>query len=360
MSYIWQFYLLLAIILFQGILLAFISKRGQNVFLWLCFLELSFLAGFREWYIGNDTHHYVSTFIATINHMDISLSYMEKGYILYNQFIALFTSNPQAILLVTALIVTGSICYFIRKYSTVVLIPILLFVILQFGASMCIMRQYLAISIVLCSMSFVVKRQFIPFLLCCALATSVHYSATISLGLYFIYPLPFKIKYLFWCFVGTMLAFIFLAPLLDPIFTITGRYENYQGSILLGEETKIASIIKTTVQFVIAVFCCFSYRYVLRKDSICNVKLPPQFLLWCSIISFCLHFISIRGTVLERLALYYATFSIISISFFVRCYNPKIRPLIGMGLIGCFILYQSIIFIYRPTWNQILPFRFCF
>lgn len=262
MAYLWQFYLLIGIILIQGLFLAFGSKHGRVFFLWLCFVELTLIAGLRAWNIGSDTHNYVALFIGAIHHVNISFSYMEKGYVLYNKILALFTSDPQAILMANAFIITGSILQFIRKYSVSVLLPVLLFVIWQFAGTLCIMRQYMALAVILLSIPFVIKRQLLPFVLSCIIATSFHTSAILALGLYFLYPLPFKYKYMLGIFIGTIFGFLFLAPLLDRILPIIGRYDGYVGGILLGEETKIASIMKTLLHTAIFIFLLVSYRYI--------------------------------------------------------------------------------------------------
>ncbi len=360
MQYLWQYYLLIGIIILQGIALCFGSKHGKTVFMWLCFFELAFVAGFRAWHIGNDTLPYIGTFVATINHLDLYRSHMEKGYLLYNQLLSYFTSNPQVILIANALIITGVICKFCRKYSVSILLSILLFVVLQFSGTLNIMRQYLALAIVLLGLSFVIKRQFLAFLCCCAVAATFHRSALLAIGLYFLYPLEFKFRYLIWIGAITLLSFLLLAPIIDQVIAITGHYSGYMGSRLFGEETKLASILKTAIQFSITCFCVLSYKYVCKKSSLKKELLPIPFLLFCSITAFCIQFISIRGTVLERLTMYFSIFNLISIPYFVHCYPKRSRILVAVGMIGCFILYQSITLIYRPDWNHVLPFEFCF
>lgn len=359
MAYLWQYYLLIGIIVLQGIILCFGSKQGKNIFLWLCFWELVFISGFRAWNIGNDTLNYVGTFVATANHLDL-YSHMEKGFLLYNRILSCFTSNPQAILLVSAVVIIGSIFRFIKKYSAVMLLPVLLFVVLQFGGTMNVIREYLAVAIVLFSLPFIVKRRFVSFAIGCLVASTFHTSAILALSLYFLYDFPFQLKYLLLVLVGTVFVFVFLSPVLDQIIDVVGRYETYKGNRLLGEETKVASIFKSLIQVAIFSFCYFSYKYVYRFPQMQNSFLPVQFLLWTSVIATCLQIISIRGTVLERLVTYFSIFNLVSIPFFVHCYPQKMRTLVAVGLVGCFVLYQSIIFVYRPDWNYVLPFKFCF
>ena len=172
--------------------------------------------------------------------------------------------------------------------------------------------------------------------------------------------MPFKIKHVLWVLIATVIVFIFLAPLLNEVISITGRYESYMGNILMGEETKLASMVKLAIQAVIIGFLLFSYKYVLPKNEIISSQISLSFLLWCGVVAFCLQCISLRGTVLERLVPYFSMFNYISIPYFVKCYPKNIRILVAVTLLACFILYKSIVFVYRPEWNYVLPFKFCF
>ena len=357
-NYLWQYYLLIIVVLIQGL---FCLKNNNKTFLFITFLELFFISGFRNWHVGNDTSSYVNNFIAAFSCFDLSNLYMEKGYIIFNKILSLFTHNPQAILIVTSFFILSAIIGFIHKYSKFVFLSTLLFVILQFSTTLNIVRQYIAIIIVLLSFNFVLKRQFIQFLLCCLLATTFHTSAIVSIVWYFIYPLNIKIKNIVNILIITIIIYIFFAPLLDKIIQTLGRYQSYMGNILLGEEIKVASIIKTLINFIVFIFCFISYFFIYTNRR-CNTKfvLRSQFLLLSSLLALCIQFVSIRGTVLERVAFYFSFFNIISIPAFINCYSKGIKILLIFIIFGLFIFYSSIIFIYRPEWNHVLPFEFCF
>ncbi|MBP5403849.1 MAG: EpsG family protein [Elusimicrobiaceae bacterium] len=360
MQYLWQYYLLITVIFVQGLLLLRWGKFGKWAFSVLCFVELTFLAGFRSWNIGNDTMRYVQMFILSLNFPELIKTHMEQGYLLYNRFLGIFTSNPQMLLLTSSVLAIGAWLNFIRKYSVSILLSTLLFVISNYGMILTMIRQEIAICIVLLAIPFIIKRQLFPFLFCCILASTFHTSAILAISLYFVYLIPFKIKYLLFILAGTLFAFIFLAPILNTTFDILGRYESYMGSRLLGEETKLASILKTLVQGSVAIFCYISYKYFYLSKKIKQGLISIDFLLWCCIFSACIQFISIRGTLLERLTLYFSIFNLISIPFFVRCYPKNIRIFIALGVVCTFIVINSVIFVYRPEWNHVLPFEFCF
>ena len=360
MQYLWQYYLLIAVVFVQGLFLLRWVKSGKWIFAFLCFVELAFIAGFRDWSIGNDTRNYVNTFILSMDYPQLLKSHMEIGYLWFNRFLATFTTTPQMLLITTSVFIIGVWVRFFYKYSVSFLISILLFVVLDYSATLTMIRQEIAMCMILLAIPFVIKRQFLLFLAVIMLAVSVHSSSILAIGLYFIYPFPFKIRHVSWVLIASIVVFIFLAPLLNKVISITGRYESYMGNILMGEETKLASIVKFAIQAMNVSFLLFSYKFVLPKNREFSSPLPLPFLLWCSVVAFCLQFIAIRGTVLERLVSYFGMFNYISIPYFARCYPHKIRFLVVSGLLFCFILYKSIVFVYRPEWNYVLPFEFCF
>lgn len=358
MADLWQYYLLIVIVAIQGL---FCLKNNNKIFLFITFLELFFVSGCRNWNIGNDTISYVHTFIASFSQIDLSYSHMEKGYLLFNKILSLFTDNPQAILIVTSFFISVVTMCFIYKYSKFIFFSALLFIILHFSGTLNVVRQYVALMIILLGFTFVIKRNFVWFLLCCLFATTFHYSAILGLVLYFIYPLNIKIKNIIFILIIMVLIFVFIVPVLDRVMVITGRYNSYLGNILMGEETKIATVVKILIEVFIFLFCFISYFFVYnRKDEQVIFIIRPQFLLIASLLALCIHFISIRGTVLERTAIYFSFFNIIAIPSFVNCYPKSIKLILSLFIIGLFVLYKSIVFVYRPEWNHVLPFEFCF
>ncbi|MBO4674559.1 MAG: EpsG family protein [Elusimicrobiaceae bacterium] len=356
---LWQFYLLILIIALQGLLLGLTNRRGKIIFLVLCYVELVFIAGFRAWNMGNDTLPYVRTFISIVDRWDIYGLYMEKGYIWYNRFLALFTSNPQSMLLVNALLITGAIFNLIRKYSVGLVLSVLLFVVLQFPGTMNIMRQYLAIAIVLTFFPFIIQRKFFFYMFGCLLAMLFHSSAVFAISLYFIYPLSFKFKYILWLLVSVIVVDIFLLPVIERFVALTGHYATYLDEIRLGE-TKIASFFKMGVHSATFLFCYISYHWFGESEDSHLNSPRVSFLLWCPLVACCLQFLSIYARNAERLTIYFSVFYLLSIPYFAHRYPKTLRVLVIFGLLGFFILYESVCLVYRPEWNYLLPFEFCF
>ena len=271
MEYLWQFLLLILVIFLQGLFINPKTKYGRAVFIGLCFAELVFIAGFRSWDIGNDTHTYINAFIFSGTYPELLRTHMEAGYLFFNRFLHLFTSNPQALLITTSIFIIGAWLKTLYKYSLSLSFSVLLFVILEYSTTLTMIRQEIAISIILLAIPFIIRRQLFFFLLMVALAVSFHTSAVFAVVLYFLYDIPFNFKYVSIVLLSTLSIFLFLDYISDLIIIITGRYSGYRGSLLLGEETKVASLVKTAVQFAITCFCYFSYRCVMPKSNkTCN------------------------------------------------------------------------------------------
>lgn len=360
MEYIWQYYFLIILIFLQGLFFPLFRKNGMRSFSILCFLELFFIAGFRAWHIGTDTPNYIQAFILSINYPELMKTHMETGYLLFNRFLILFTTNPQILLISTS-------CFFmfvwlrtLYKYSTSFLFSTVLFVILEFSTTLTMIRQEIAICIVLLSLPFIIKRQFLPFIITCCLAACFHTSAVLAISLYFIYPLPIKLRYFYLIVFVSIISFFFLSPIIDQIIELTGHYGGYKERISSSEGIKTAIVYKTLFQFTITCFCVTSYYLFYSQVQTIKSSLKVSFLLWCSVLAFCAQFISIRGAGLDRVVLYFSSFNLVSIPLFVRCYPKQFRLLITITLVAVFILYRTIIFIYRPEWNAVLPFEFCF
>lgn len=356
---IWQFYFLLAIILLQGIL-CLIQK--EKIFLWVVFAELLFLSAFRSWDIGNDTIQYIAVFRNIIGGLDISQLYMEKGYVLFNIILSKITANPQSLLIVSSAFILGSWFIFIRRYTISIFLSVFIFILLSYDATLNILRQEIALGILLLALPFVQQRQFIPYALCTLIATSFHLSALAGILIYPLYAWKYNLRNILLICAGSIFCMVFLSSVLYNLVDLFGgKYAAYLGNRLLQEEIKTASIYKTFLHFSIAGFCIFSYQlFADRIHQSFPSHLPYAFLIIMVLMGACVQMISIRGPLLERVSLYFQTFEIIAIPAFSKLYPKNIRALITPCILVGFFIYTSIIFIYRPEWNHLFPYEFCF
>ena len=113
----------------------------------------------------------------------------EKGYILLNKLILLFTKSPMGLILVTSVIILCGYFFSIRKYSPIVFLSVFLYLMGPYAQSIYVLRQHMAMSILLFTYPYIINRQLLKYLIVVLLAFSIHQSAFIFLPVYFIYEI---------------------------------------------------------------------------------------------------------------------------------------------------------------------------
>ena len=132
------------------------NKILAGMFLLLAFLSMFFISGFR-YGVGTDYFNYEYIF------KNISLNNIsaEFSYDFLSIFIKKFFSNAQIIFLVTSFIILMLFFISIPKYSKRYELSIFLFITMyHFYYSMNIVRQYIAISIVLYGIRYIFSENF--------------------------------------------------------------------------------------------------------------------------------------------------------------------------------------------------------
>ena len=152
-------------------------------------LIISFIAGFR-YNVGIDWNGYKDTFTLIKNHPSLTLNkqHMEIGYFYINKLIALLGWSYEWMFFSVALISW----YFVFKSLPNFLLPLLLFFLFvdeYFFWSMNGVRQFVAISIFLYSIRYIISKNLLFYIVFILLASLFHYSALFLLPVYFI---PFK------------------------------------------------------------------------------------------------------------------------------------------------------------------------
>ncbi len=358
MSAICEYYIFLFLIIFQCLLM---KKMGKAFTLTLIGCELWFFSAFRGWDIGNDTVHYVNAFIRQADPYGLlGLTHMEQGYLWLNRIVAYISTNPQTILIVTSTLIIPGLFWAIFRYSAFAGMSTVLFAISQCGTVLSSMRQETAFVMFLLAFPFIQHRKFLPFIIICLLASTIHTSILATIPIYWVYTMPWKPKYIISFIIIGLLCTVLLAPLLQGLLLWVPRYQGYVGTRLLGEEAKIGAVFKTIVAGGIFVFEVFTYYIHKHKLLSQSFPLPISFLLFMALCTCLIQMFGIHATLLSRIAFYFNFFSLFSIPIFIRVYSGKVQPLVIAVVFGGLIAWETIIMIFRPGWNVWLPYHFCF
>ena len=354
--YLWQYGVFLGIIMCLWIF-SIKSKGSHWGSLILCAV-LVFIAGFRHFLHTQDTWVYVRSFEVISTGILHGGTYMEKGYVLYNYILSWFCKSPQIVLFSNAFLTIAGyyICY--KKYSTNPFLSLVLFCVNSingFVPMMNLSRQYLAVGIIMFSVGFIVKRNFILFLLGIIVAGNFHTSAYLAIILYFLYPIPFKLKYAAIGMIAT--AFLAFTPLLDLVMSLLQSTIMSRLLRLHEEGIKLAALANTVISFGIFSFCLWTFQ---RYKSSIRMNISPSFLLWSSLLTLCMFIISLNSHAFDRIALLFSGLNILALSNFICVHKATNRYIFVIGFLSVFIIYSCICFVYRPEWGMPIPFRFCF
>ena len=174
--------------------------RSKKIFCILASLNWILLSGLRDFSIGADTLAYEYIFDQMVykswsnvitNFFDsyfATAQGMEPGYIMFEKFVQIFTTNYQVFLIIIAMIFTIPLGIWIYKNSSEPAMSFLIYSVL-FYAFFAItgLRQTIATAlVVMIGYEFIKERRFWPFLIITLVAFAMHKTAICFFPFYFI------------------------------------------------------------------------------------------------------------------------------------------------------------------------------
>lgn len=160
----------------------------------ICFLPLIIWAGFRTGAGYADTNAYIKMYQGlpgTLSGLRIYLPLIQKdvGFYVFSGIIKLiFGSNFTPFLMIIALIQGMSMIRFYRRYSSNYIMSIFLFIIsAEYLAWMFNgIRQFLAVAIIYLAIPFLLRKNYLRFILVILLSSTIHQTALIMIPITFI------------------------------------------------------------------------------------------------------------------------------------------------------------------------------
>ncbi len=352
-------YLYLSVILLTMIFALFSNDKNKKVQVFVIMSLLTLIAGLRHYTIGSDTLAYLRNFNRMVYYGNeyFEIARFEIGYVLLQYAVIKIFANFNVFLFVCAAFINYSFGSMICKYSKKPLLSVLLFILLRyFFGEMNILREYLAVAILLLSLKHVCNRKIVPFLIMILLASTFHTSALFAIPIYFLYDkeITFKNKIIISAVTG--IIYLFLGNVLIYITSRIGIYNNYVELFI--NSNKLGNLLEILISICIYIF--IKKLYKIYKENIKETEIKfYNFLINISFIIIPLQIISYKISVFNRLVTYYSIFNILIISNFLYLIkDKKKRFLIQTIIIVLFFAYFGIITYYRPEWNKVFPYKF--
>lgn len=284
------------------------KKIKKKIFLIFSSLPAILIMGLRSVDVGIDTIAYVRNFTIICDlgwtdfRIDIgNVKHYEFAYFYLNKIISIFSKDPQILLFVCSVLIIGCTYYAIYLFSDDVLLSVSIYQTLGFYCfSIALMRQFLAISILLISFYFFVNCMYSKtFFLVCT-AGLFHSTAFIFLGIYFFLAITYKFK-------NTKFGVTFVVCLFIPIaykiiiYTIP-RYQFYL--------TYTAQNIISSGLFALFIFGIVVLPFIFGKMNEIQNNKDITYLLQLLIIGACINFLARYISMLGRIVYMFTIFSV--------------------------------------------------
>ena len=189
------YYLYYALIIILGFIL---KDKKRELYILTSFLVLFLIIALRHPSMGIDLHYgyengYIGVYSVYSNCpwekvFNLNYVFYEKGFLLFNKVLGIFSKQPQMLLIGTALVSLVPVFFTIYKESEDSLFSILIYLGLpSFLMVFSALRQVIAISLVFLSIVYIRKKKFFTQLILILLAATFHKTALVFLVAYPLY-----------------------------------------------------------------------------------------------------------------------------------------------------------------------------
>ena len=342
-------------------------SRRDNSFLFLTLGYLLCLNCFRGIDVGNDTSSYKILFdyytgkgtLLPVSNAGLEWmnEYVDIGYRTINVLFSYFSSSYQLFISLVAIFLYFTLSRFIKRESTNVSISVLFFFLEFYHPYLNVLRQAIAISIILYGFNFLKRGKPVKFCLFVLCACLFHKTAIIALLLL---PLM-NIKHFS---AKRTAALIVLVIGLTATKTVSRALSliGYSGMYSTEEQgiSTYAQILLSTIIFLLINYWrgnpLKNYIYDLDNSS---SKLE-RFYSRIPIVHLCLSIVGLNLPIVYRGSYYFTIFYIAGIPYYLTKSTRK-RSNIKITLYFFFItyiIYQTGILVFRPEWVTEFQYKF--
>ena len=356
-------YFIVLVILCMLILTLSLKKYGktnENVFLVISFVILSLIAALRHYSVGADTEQFVQAFdyIKNIEISDFSKLRYETGFSLLCWILARLKFSGQSLIIVSSLFINYSVMNFIKKNSKNVYMSTLLYILCTFYFSyMNIMRQAIAIGIILLGFENLKNKKNLRFSLYVIAASFFHFSALLCLLFIPMNKMKYNKKIIYSSIVFMIISFIFGNQIFQFLCRFSAKLAGYIGG-QYDVENYFGALIKATI----ALLSYFFGIYLIGKPRD-NEKLKNDQLLNFSFfalgISCIFSILVMKVNIFNRFYPYFYIFLIIWLPNCISTIkNSKSRLMLNLIILLLYGLYCFTVLFFRPEWMGVSNYNF--
>lgn len=357
---IYLFYLVYFIIITFFYLNKKKKNRNNKKYLICAFLPLILIAGLRSENVGIDTKQFTDAF-KTIVKMDPSsfgkLRY-EYGFSYLCWVLGKLSIEPKILIFSTSFFINFSVARFIYKNSENIPFSTVLYILCNFFFSyMNIMRQAIAIAIILWGYEYLKKNKYIRFCIFVMIASLFHGSAILALIFIFLKKFEYNKYFIGIVFCVSIISILFGKNLFMLFASISPRLFNYVGGNF-DKENYVAALLNFIVYLVSYIFGFICLKKS-SDDIFKNKENKNNILVGIMAMTVIFSALTMRVSLFNRFTPYFSIFMIIWLSNSVsKIKNINSRFIYILIIILLFFLYWMIIMVFRPEWYGAVPYIF--
>lgn len=345
-------------IIFIGLIFNYKNRKQKKIYLIISFFILITIACIRDNNVGVDTEQYVRNYkvISSLDFSELSSLRYELGFSYLCKILSNFSENPQILIIVTSIFINISVLRFIYKNSDNVLLSTILYVIMNFYFSyMNIMRQAIAVSIILWAYEYLKKRRYIPFIILVILATMFHFSAILAIIFIVLKELKFNKKFIYIMLILSLLSFCFGRQFFIFLCKLSPRLNDY-----LAGEFSGSNYFGALIEAIIYIIIFFVGIFIIKKEDeeIFMDKSNKENLLIGIVGLTCILLVLVmKVSIFNRFSPYFSIFTIIWIpNILSKIKRRENRMLMTITILLLLITYFIVIMLFRPEWYGTVPY----
>ena len=254
-----------------SIFLTIMSQKSKNriskiIFQILAVLPFIIVSAIR-YDVGTDYFvRYVPNYIEFVNNRPVPS--LEPLFVIIIKICIFFTSNPTILFVITSIIVNTLVFYTIFKYSKKPVLSVIIYFLGSFYfASMNIVRQYLAMVVLLASYRILLSNKSKYFyLLMILISTLFHTMSIVFIITLFLDKKPIKLKLLFIILIISAILGTFLGDFVSYIINNTGLQNNVNIYKYVKYFVKDGQIYLSTIISEIFIYIFIYESYITLKN----------------------------------------------------------------------------------------------
>lgn len=329
-------------LLWAGILLVKNRNRKKQIaFCSLISIQWILISGLRGMSVSPDMFSYRFRFNNTLQtswnsvfkgfyEVYVNEEGKDPGYTLFEKITQIFVQDFQAYLVIVAVIFFVLLAVWIYKNSAMPCLSYLIFSAYLFGFyAITGTRQTIATAlVVLIGTEFIKKRKFIPFLIVCAIAFTIHKSSMVFFLLYFVSKKEITWKYITGVVCAFPLLFIFRNQYVQLLNYISGyEYDAMENAGAYGFMTMYLLVTIASIALL---------KYIKARC--------PNYKLYYNALFLGLIFIPIVFVhpTMMRVVQYFSMFIMLLIPELVRSFEKNLRPPVYFFLVSALFAVSNI------------------